>query len=179
MRDELPKLLQAAQDLMFRGVKLSRQSSLGRRAPESAARPHFEQARDILDEALRREPENRTALVSRSQCAECLLDYESALEFLSRTFAAGELKTHKALKRFAAMRESARFWRDLSLSPELLQALGHYLEAADVGPNHRTMQLTRQWLASHDIENPDKVLAAFDQLGAFSDFQVLANVVYA
>jgi hypothetical protein len=40
------------------------------------------------------------------------------------------------------------------------------------------MQFTQEWLEINDVANLDKVLAALEQRGAFSDFQVLANVVH-
>ena len=114
-----------------------------------------------------------------SQISECLMDFNSAIEYLGRAITAGEPKTKKTLKRLALLRENAAMWRELFLTPASLRELGNYLEANKVGPRNRTMELTKKWLVAKGVDNPDKVIQSLESYGAFSDFQVLSNVVYA
>jgi hypothetical protein len=178
MQDPTADFLKAGRDSLLAGVQLSRQCSYARRAPEPASLPHFAQARVFLDEVLRRHPDHQEALMMMSQLSENVLDFRAAIDFLERAFDVGEPKTKKSLKRLVRLRESAAEWEDLLLSPSELRGLGDYLEANRVGSNHRTLQLTRAWLTASGMHDPDRVIGALERRGAFSDFQVLANVVY-
>ncbi|WP_406697770.1 hypothetical protein V5E97_02790 [Singulisphaera sp. Ch08] len=178
MADEIPDSLKAARESLLLGVRLSKQGSYARRAPNPDSLPYFAQAHDLLAELLNEQPDHREALVMMSQISECLMDFSAALSFLARAFDAGEPKSKKLLKRLALLRENATAWRDLGLTPEMLGMLGNHLEAEGVGPAHETLQLTRDWLTANHIGDPEIVVAALERRGAFSDFQVLANVVY-
>jgi hypothetical protein len=177
VEDALFNSLKSARETLFLALKLSKQSAYHRRAPEPDSLPHFGETRRLLEDVLKEHPDNLDALVMMSQLLESLLDFEGAATFLCRAFAAGVPKTNKSLKRLALLRENATAWRDLSLSPEALRELGHYLRNQGVGPGHRTMQLTREWLVKSGIPDPDNVISGLERWGAFSDFQVLTNVV--
>ena len=113
-----------------------------------------------------------------SQVTECLLDYDTALAYLNRAFDAGEPKSKRALKQLALLRENSHAWRELGLTPEMLRELGDHLEAEGVTPDHKTLRLTRGWLIENHIGDPEAVIAALERRGAFSDFQVFANICY-
>lgn len=170
-------LLDARQDL-FVAVKLSRQGAYHRRAPSSESLPHYGEAKRLLKEVLQHEPGNCQALLMMSQIAEGLMDFSSAINFLNDAFAAGEPRSKKHLKRLALLKENSKTWRKLVLTPEELRELGEFLQAKDVSPANRSLDYTKQWLNENYQGNPQEVLNSFDEVGAFSDFQVLANVVY-
>lgn len=178
MSDAHLNSLREARDSLLLGLKLSKQGSYHRRAPEPDSLAHFGRASRLLDELLRREPTNREALMMMSQLLESLLDFGGAASLLMRALDVGEPKTKKLLKRLALLQESAKEWRELLLTPDSLRELGEYLKNRGVGPNDRTLNLTREWLTAKGFDNPDQVVAALGRRGGFSDFQVLANVVY-
>jgi hypothetical protein len=178
MEDKIFDSLGEARESLLDGLRLANQGSYARRAPSASSLPHFAHARGVLLRILAESPGHQEALLMMSRVSESLLEFEAALSYLSRAFAAGEPKTKKALKRLALLRENSIAWRDLGLSPEKLQKLGDYLEAQSVNPSHTTLRLTRNWLSENNIENPKAVVEALERRGAFSDFQVLANVVH-
>jgi hypothetical protein len=178
MDDKIHDPLKAAREILLQGMRLSNQGSYARRAPNPASLPHFACARSILEGVLREVPDQKEALVMMSQVSESLLDFDKAIIFLTCAFDAGEPKSKKSLKRMALLRENSTTWRDLGLTPEMLRKLGDHLQAKGVGPNHRTLQLTRDWLSENHDGNPESIVTALERRGAFSDFQVLANIVY-
>jgi len=170
--------LKAARESLLLGMRLSKQGSYARRAPNPDSLSFFANARERLEEVLAELPDQREALMMMSQVAECLLDYNTALSYLMRAFDAGEPKSKKSLKRLARLCEGIHEWPDLGLTPEMLRELGHHLDAAGVTTDHTTLRLTRGWLMANHVENPESVIAALERRGAFSDFQVLANVCH-
>jgi len=178
MKESVANVLKKARDEMSLGRKLSKQASYARRAPEKECLPHYAKAKQLLEGVLQRDRKNREALLMMSEISEAALDYESAIKYIGLAFEAGEPKTKKTVKRLALLRESANSWRELVLDPESLRALGDFLEAVGVGPDHSTMDVTREWLSAKSDFDPDEVISALERRGAFSDFQVLANVVY-
>lgn len=177
MADEVQHSLRAARESLRFGMNMSNQASYARRAPSSESIPHLAHAREILEGILIEVPDDREALIMMSQISECLLRYENAIDFINRAIDAGEPKSKKLLKRLALLRESCEAWRDLRLSPEMLRKLGERLDAEGVDSSDTTLRVTRDWLVKNDVEAPDEVIAALQRRGAFSDFQVLANVV--
>lgn len=178
MQEQTADLLKAARQDLKTAIGLSRQGSYGRRAPSPESLPHYGEAKRLLRLALEREPNHREALILLAQVSEGLMDFNAAADFLDRAFEAGEPKTKKLLKKVALLRENTKQWKDLILSPEMLRDLGEYLESQGVGPANRSLDFTREWLSSNFDGDPEQVIAALGERGAFSDFQVLANVVY-
>lgn len=176
--NRLEGLIENAREELLRAIKLSKQGSYERRAPAPASLIHFETARSLLDEILLLSPRNTEALLMKSQISEGLLDFDSAIIFLNSAFDAGEARSQKLLKRLALLRENAKAWKALAMSPFILRQLGDYLESCGVGPANRTMELTKKWLDQNMPETSEKVIVALEERGAYSDFQVLANVVY-
>jgi hypothetical protein len=65
----------------------------------------------------------------------------------------------------------------LMLTPSQLHDLGQYLESQLAGQlGERDLHLTRQWLGDRDLDVA-KIIQALENRGAFSDFEVLANIV--
>ena len=113
-----------------------------------------------------------------AQVCEGLMNFKGAIEFLNKAFAAGEPRTKKHLKKLALMRENAEEWHDLVLSPEELRELGEYLLEMKVGSANRSFDITKEWLETQSTHDVNEVIESLERRGAFSDFQVLANVVY-
>ena len=165
--------LAEAQTELALGVRLARQGSYERRAPDALAVPHLARARELLGN----QDKNAEVLAMLSQIEECLLNYQAAVGYLERAIKVGLPRTKKVLKRLANLREQLVEWRDLGLTSEQLRALGDFLVGAGVGPANRSLHLTREWLARQSLHDPESVIRALGRRGAFSDFQVLANVV--
>ena len=82
------------------------------------------------------------------------------------------------LKKLALLGQAQRQWADMPLSPKKLADLGAYLEKQlSGGIGERNRHLTEQWLQQQNIDKPQKILEALEKRGAYSDFQVLYNVV--
>ena len=179
MQDFIEQALETARKKLFTGMQVSKQASYARRAPHPESLPYFREAGSLLMEILKEAPSNRSALMMMSQICEILLDYHGAIDYLNKAIGAGEPRTKKVLKRLALLRESGTFWQDLLLTPAMLRELGFYLERMGVGPQHRSLDFTREWLTAHVDKDPERFIAALERQGAFSDFQVLANIVKA
>jgi hypothetical protein len=178
LESKISDRLRAARESLFLGVKLSNQGSYARRAPSPDSLPLFANAREKLEEVLAEIPTHREALMMMAQLSECLLDYDDAVGLLTRAFDAGEPKSKKSLKRLARLRENSHEWQALGLTPDMLRRLGDHLDAEGVTPGETTLRHTRDWLVENHIDDPEAVVAALERRGAFSDFQVLANVCY-
>lgn len=178
MQDDQKSILNTARSSLFLGMKLSKQASYSRRIPEASSLPHFSEANRLLLSLLNTHPDDREALIMLSQISECTMDYKNAILNLEKAFLAGEPKTKKLLKRLALLRECEKTWDKLILSPESLQSLGKHLEQMGVGPEHRTLQITRNWLSANVKCDHGNIISALEQSGAFTDFQVLANVCH-
>lgn len=178
MDTRVKEALAAARQSWLSGVRLSKQCAYGRRAPDPESLPHFSEAARLLQDVLNQCPDNPEALTMMSQVSECLLDYDAAIAFQNKAFESGEPKTKKAIKRIALLGEAARAWRELLLTPELLKELGLFLESKGVGPNDRSLCNTYEWLSKNVTGKADAVIASLEKRGAFTDFQVLANIVH-
>lgn len=178
MQESIADLLNNARQDLLTAVKLSKQASYHRRTPSPECLPHYGEARRLLGLVLESDPNHREALILMAQVSEGLMDLKAAANFLIKAIQAGEPATKKMLKKMAQLRESAKSWIDLVLTPDMLRELGEYLESMGVGPANRSLDLTREWLLLNFDGDPDEVIIALDGRGAFSDFQVLANVVY-
>lgn len=160
------------------GRKLSMQGSFGRRAPEPSAVPYLRKARDGLANYVRDAGQQEAeAWRLLSEAEECLLSYAMAIKALERAMALGQ-RDRKDLKRLALLKQYARDWSALPLSPEQLEALGQFLRdrlGDDTG--ERSFRWTQEWLHAAGVSDPGVVIAALEARGAFSDFQVLYNVI--
>lgn len=170
--------LDLARNEFLTGVKLSKQGSYARRNPDLLSIPHFQKAKSILLNLEKSDPDNIEILVLLSQIEECLMNYTKAILYLNQSFSAGKSQTKSDLKRLIRLRQESVEWRDLKLSARELEELGSYLSRLNVGPQHTTLDLTKEWLLLNDISHPEDVISALERRGAFSDFQVLKNVVH-
>lgn len=178
MPQSIADMLSTARQDLQTAIGLSRQGSYGRRGPSPESLPHYGETKRLLRLVLESEPCNREALLMMAKVSEGLMDFEAAFDFLSRAIQAGEPKSKKLLKKLAQLRENTEHWKTLVLTPDMLRELGEYLESRKVGPANRSLDITREWLHLNFDGNPEQVIAGFEKRGAFSDFQVLANVVY-
>jgi hypothetical protein len=121
------------------------------------------------------DPNNGTAWRLFSQTEECLLNYDESIRCLKAAIALQRTADKKDLKRLAALEGYAKQWKDLHLSPAMLQDLHDFLADAGVDSEAlgRTLHFTKRWLADRQISEPHSVLAALERRGAFTDFQVL------
>jgi hypothetical protein len=87
-------------------------------------------------------------------------------------------RSKRDLKRLALLDEAAKQWESLPLSPDELRQLGDFLRAsgADNPTRGRALEFTEQWLRMSAIP-VDAAIEAFGRSGAFTDFQVLNNIV--
>jgi hypothetical protein len=133
---------------------------------------------DDLRAVLSREADNAEAWRLLAQAQEAFLDYAAARTSLERAISLGGGKASKHdLKKLALLKQGEKEWRELHLTADQLQALGAFLQTRDVGPDDRSLRWTRQWLAEAGVADIERVLQAIQQRGAFSDFQVLRNIV--
>ena len=174
MTDVLSRL----RETLLEGIKLSMQSSCARRSPAPGAIPYLESARRSLREFSEHDPNNVEALRLLSQAEECLLNYREAISCIERAMKLEGSKNKRDLKRPALLQEAAKEWWDLCLSPEDLRRLGEFLQAsgADDPTRGRSLEFTKQWLRIAALP-VDPTLEAFSRRGAFTDFQVLNNLV--
>ncbi|MEJ7589995.1 MAG: hypothetical protein WKF77_00450 [Planctomycetaceae bacterium] len=174
---DLEDLFRKAEFYYRRAVSESGQSAYSRRAPMLAAVAHYEQASATLLALLKIEPTNTRALLLLSLVEEGLLHFDTAAAMLSKAFESGEPRSKKHLKRFALLKSNAKWWSTISLSPFQLAALGEYLADEEVNPSNDDLRVTTRWLIENSIPESASILERLAELGAFSDFQVLANVV--
>jgi tetratricopeptide (TPR) repeat protein len=176
MSDPAEPDLETLREILRRGQKLSGQGSYKRRAPHPDAHPHLVQALKQLVALCRSQPDNADAWLLRSEAHEALLQYPEATQALERAVAiAGPTK--RTRKKLAHLRELVAEWAMLMLTPSQLHDLGQYLESQLAGQlGERDLHLTRQWLGDRDLDVA-KIIQALENRGAFSDFEVLANIV--
>lgn len=169
--------LQELKATLLRGVRLSKQTSYERRAPAKAAVPFLRQARDGLRDYVAANANDREGWQLLSQAEETLLDYQAARVALEKAMQLTAKRDKRDLKRLAMLRELTEEWAGLVLSPSQLQELGRYLEEELKGSTgDRSLRLTRQWLERQGL-NLERIVRALEDRGAYSDFQVLYNVV--
>src|SRR5262245_53606542 len=175
MNDELAAL---RRDLIH-GMQLSMQGSYQRRAPAAQSVPYLIEVRGRLRKYARDNPVEAEAWRLLSQADECMLDYAAAIHHLERAMALMPKKDKPDLKRLAMLQSSYAGWAELHLTSTELNELGHYLVAHDrLDPEDRTMKHTIQWLMDHGRDDYSLVVDGLHNRGAFSDFQVLHNVVF-
>lgn len=170
--------LVAARNELREAIALSGQGSYARRSPAAISKAGFSRANDLLASILVKDPLHREALLLYSQERECVLDYGSAIKALDEAFLAGEPRSRQHLKRRARLVESLSTWQTLQLTPEQLQELGEFLQDSGVDASSVTMERTTTWLRDHNVPHHERVLQGLQRMGAYSDFQVLANVVF-
>lgn len=177
MTDDYMNTLEEAEAALELGTRLSKQSSYARRMPARESHPHFAHARALLQRIVTRCPIDSNALRLMSRVCESLLDFSNAIRYQELAISATGTQSNKDLKRLAVLRGSLREWQELGLSPRQLESLGQYLEAHGVGEEQRSLELTSSWAIENEL-NPRDVCEGVQRRGAFSDFQVLSNLVY-
>jgi hypothetical protein len=108
---------------------------------------------------------------------EMLLNYRGALAYLEQALAASSTHDRRDLKKLAQYRTLLAEWDSLNLSPTELKAMGAYLKSKEVGPHERSRKWTIDWIRTHCPDREDTILRGLDTRGAYSDYQVLVNVV--
>lgn len=163
-----------ARELYLRAVRASGQASYARRQASDHAVALFRKARKVLEDC--GAISNPEGLELLSRIDEALLHYGEAISWLVRY---GEHKgglSQKEKKRLAQLCEAHREWTDLGLTPPQLTELGDHLREHGVGPHSTTFECTRRWIRNSNL-NETLVIDAFMRRGAFSDYQVLENIV--
>jgi hypothetical protein len=175
----MPADVGSLRQALLRGIKLSMQGSYARRIPAEEAVPHLEEARRGLRHLVEKDPMNVETWRLLSQAEECMLNYAGATTCLERAIELSKTGRKKDLRRLALLKESLRAWQDLLLTPDQLRELGECLvqAGAELEPNGRTLMFTRQWLHDRGFADAEAVLEALRRRGAYTDFQVLQNVV--
>lgn len=174
MAEDLAQL----RDALRQGQKLSQQTSLERRAPAPESVPFLQNARSGLRRIVAENPNSVEAWRLLSEAEECLLDYSAALRALHKAMELSGKRDKRDLKRVALLREAGGQWTNLGLTPAQLADLGRYLEERlGGGQGERSLRFTREWLERSQPQDPKRTLEALDRRGAFTDFQVLYNVV--
>jgi hypothetical protein len=170
--------VQPLREMLLKGIKLSMQSSLARRKPAPAATPFLEQARTGLKALTTQDGRNAVAWRLLSQAEECLLNYSAAVKCLETAIELTGYTGNKERKRLALLKESLSERARFPLSPDELASLGQFLKdwGATNEVNGRTLERTTRWLEDNDFDVPD-VIDALARRGAFTDFQVLYNLV--
>jgi hypothetical protein len=175
MTDEL----QGLKETLLQGMKKSLQGSYARRSPASDSVGLLETARRGLRELVKQDENNAEALRLLSQAEECLLNYRKAIACLEQAMSLSGSRTKHDLKRLALLRGSLQEWDALPLSPDQLRNLGEFLvrAGADNEATGRSLESTRRWLTENNIPSPEALIEALGIRGAYTDFQVLYNVV--
>ena len=172
MENGLSQIRQTVMD----GIRLSKQSSYGRRAPALEALPSFEEARSQLHDFVRSHPDSREGWVLLAHTEECLLHFSEARRCLEQAMKLSGTRSRSDLKKLALYTEMEKEWSELLLTPSQLRALGAYLRrkpSKDV--SRRSFRWTETWLRAHGFEDTRKVIESIRARGAFDDFQVSEN----
>lgn len=170
-------LLDEARRELQSGMQLSKQGAYARRTPDSQARQHLLHARDILVQAMKIDARDPEVLNLLSRVEECFLNYAEAIHYLEAAFASGKSKSKKDLKRLALLREHLVEWRDLILTPTQLSELGEYLMSKGINQHSQNYTYTREWLLINGFDEIESVISSLKRRGAFTDYQVLENIV--
>ncbi len=178
-KDSIEVFSRTAEELVRRAILESGQASYHRRAPNLSAVVLYDQAEAVIQKLLGVQPTSITAFLLLSAIAEGRLQFGSAIESLETAFSLGEPRSKKNLKRLARLRESMEWWQKLGLSPYHLAELGAYLTEVGVDAHCNDFRYTNAWLIETGIQTPEAMAGRFINLGAFTDFQVLANLVHS
>jgi hypothetical protein len=164
--------------LLHEGLICTGQTSLRRRAPRPEALPLLQRARHGLRLAVEDEPGNIEAWRLLSQAEEMLLEYGRARVALEKVLVLAPRRDRRDLKRLALLQESETWWGGLGLTPLQLAGLGdHLAKGLYSTPCDDTPRITRAWLQSSGIANPDPIIEALGERGGFCDCEVLFNIV--
>jgi hypothetical protein len=156
----------------------SGQGSYERRAPEPEARIAFVRVRRALRGVLSGEPDNVRALLLLASSEEGLLNYPAAVAALERALQIVPAPDRRVLKQLARVREYARTWRYLNLTPDELETLGDYLrDRLPQFPCDDTTRLTQLWIEEHHPKKIRAILRGLQSHGGYCDCEVLANAV--
>jgi len=168
-------VLHEPRELLRRATQLSNQGSYLRRSPAPASLAPLREALRRLSALEKRLEGNPEYWRLRSLAEEVQLNYPLAYQYLRTAIQVGG-SSKRDQKRLALLREQVREWKALRLSPTELTELGRFLREDGVGANSRNRTLTESWLDTHKPAEKAEILRALDDRGAFSDFQVLANI---
>lgn len=159
---------------------LAQQGVYARRLPSEEAISIFEGVKEWLVLRLAERPQSPELLDWLSQVHECLLEYQASRSCLLRAIELGLPKSRKIATRLYRLQRAEAEWLSLNLSPVELKSLGEYL--MELCTNIDLQRLasrdrTEQWILLNCPERRDRVLKGLDSRGAYSDWQVLMNVV--
>lgn len=170
--------LKEINDRLIEAIKLSGQLSLGRRSPKPEAEAIVNDIIFELRSYLKGNPVDDQAWRLLSQAEEILLRYKEAIDYLEKAISLTGKKDKRDLKRLTRMKEQLTEWTELPLSPRQLEELGNYLELHLAATSDaRDLRLTKEWLQKQGFPGIDRILESLANRGAYSDSQVLYNVV--
>ncbi len=167
-----PGVLDQLEATLLEGIKLSGQTSLGRRMPAAVSLPILAKARSGLRELVAANPSDVRGWRLLSLAEETLLSYPKALKALKTAIELHGGDDQHDLKRLAALRATALEWDALRLTAVQFAQLGAYLDAQP--ELARDFTFTRRWLDSAGITGTDanRVMAALEARGARCDEDV-------
>ena len=163
---------------LLEAMSRSQQCSCGRRAPSKASSRDFQRIRREVKLLLDVEPECEQGWRTLRQVEEALLRYSAALEAHSHAMRLAGKHSRKDLKILARLKQNAKDWSDLYLSPSELRELGEYLEQHHGRlTDNRGTELTEEWLIARFGETGLVRLDSLRHRGGFSDLLILNNLV--
>jgi len=172
--------VQQAKDLIIKAIKLSGDSfarSLDRKAPKKKVVPLLKNAKNILLDVIRTEPDNVEAIRYLAQVEEELCHFSSAIKYLEKYMELTKQHSKKDLARLYRLREHSKEARILPISQEKLEDLGRYIEQSLLSsPCDHTFRFTIAWAKRNGI-NVEQLCSALEERGGYCDCEVIFNVV--
>jgi hypothetical protein len=175
MLDQLHEL----RSTLITGIQLSKQGSYHRRAPAEAALPFLNKALAGLREYVSNNSGDVEGWRLLSQAEECMLNFGNALACLEKAMALSPARQKSDFKRLALLKDSIDYWKTIILSAVQLRQLGNFLlkkgvEDPAVG---NSLRFCNEWLMENRVEDSEKIIKGFGEKGAYTDFQVLRNII--
>lgn len=172
----MSKRIQELREILLQGQKLSMQGSLDRRMPDKKSVPYL--LRRGLKEYIKENTEDAIALRMLSQAEECLLNYNAAIDYLTKAIELSG-KDKKDMARLVLLKDYQTQWNDLGLSPDQLKKLGDFLsEKLEECTCDHSLIFTKILLNENVMKSKSaKLIKAIQNAGGFCDCEVLANVV--
>ena len=170
--------LEQLRAVLLRGIRESKQSAYGRRAPAPESLSELNEARDGLRCLAESTPPDPDVWRLLAQAEECFLNYSEARRCLEQARVLSKTRSRTDLKKLALYTEMEKQWVALRLSAVQLRSLGDYLRRKPQSAlRARGLTWTETWLREQHFDNIDEILESLKQRGAFTDFQVLENLV--
>ena len=176
--DAMSEDLNAIKAELRQALKVTHQGSYNRRASSKRAIPLLARLRTELASWIEHRGETAEALRLLALAEEALLNYEAAVVLLEKIVRLGPRASQKDLKRLAACRQASQMWHKLRLTPDELNELGRYLKDKLLDTaEERSLRWTENWLSDNRPQDQETILDSIRELGFFSDYQVLHNLI--